>query len=107
MKNSTLKNAIIFLETDIENLRDTFVAAVESAVSGPTDEIDNGIDAILEDSKEVPGTDLLLVSREALEALRGSPDDVSDDLKDAVENLNWLLRKAIAEFKQAFTRETA
>ena len=107
MSDTTLENALAFFGEDLEAARDIFMAAVESVASGPGDEIDDLVDDILEDSEAVPGTGLLLVEREALEALRDGPYDVSGDLEAALENFNWALRKALRELKKALSRETA
>jgi hypothetical protein len=107
MSDPTLKNALALFEEDLEAARDIFVAAAESAASGPCDEIDDAVDDILEDSKEVPGTGFLLVAREALETLRTAPYDANGDLNDALETFNWAFRKSLREFKAALVRETA
>jgi hypothetical protein len=107
MSDTTLKNALTLFEEDLEAARDIFMVAVESVASGPGDEIDGLVDDILEDSKAVPGTGLLLVEREALEALRDGPYDVSGDLEAALENFNWAFRKTLRDLKKALARETA
>jgi hypothetical protein len=103
--NATLKNALAFFVDDIEAARDIFMNAVESAASGPDDELDGLIDEILEDSEEGPEEGFIIVEREAVEALRNTPYDVSDDLKDALENFNWSFQKAVRELKAALVRE--
>jgi hypothetical protein len=107
MTDATFKNALALFVDDIEAARDIFMAAAESAASGSGDEIDDAVEDILEDSKEVPGTGFLLVEREALETLRSDPYAVSGELNDALETFNWAFRKSLREFKAALVRETA
>jgi hypothetical protein len=107
MIDATLKNALAFFEEDLEAARDIFMAAVEDAASGPSDEIDDLVDDILEDAEEGPKDGFIVVEREAIEALRSTPYDVSGELNDALESFNWKFNKALRELKQALVRETA
>jgi hypothetical protein len=104
--NATLKDALALFRDDIEAARDVFVAAAESAASGSGDEIDDAVDDLLEGAEGSAKAGFVIVEREAIEALRSTPYDASDDIEDALKDFNWAFQRALRELKQALVRET-
>jgi hypothetical protein len=104
--NAMIKDALALFRDDVEAACAILVATAESAASGSGDEIDDAIDDLLESAEEAAKDGFVIVEREAIEALRPDPYDVSGDLEDALENFNWAFTKALRELKQALIRET-
>jgi hypothetical protein len=107
MTNATCRSAFRVLEDDFEAATARLRDAVESVASEPSDvveELNDLIDEILEGSEKGR---LIVIERAALEALRVAPSDVSGEFESAFENFAWGMRRALREFKQALTRETA
>jgi hypothetical protein len=110
MTHATFKTAFAFLRDDLDAALAVFVAEAESIANWPVvdiDELDSSIDAILEESEEASKEGFLVVERATIAALRIASSDPSDEIHDALESLNWKFRKALREFKEALTRETA
>ena len=108
--DAATKSALRTLVDELENATARCRAAVESAASEPSDiveEFNNLVDEILEDSEKAPKAGFLIVSVEAIEAMRFESGDVDGEIESAFENFAWETRKALREFKEALTRETA
>jgi hypothetical protein len=106
MSDTTFKSALRELQEDLEAARDIFVAAIASVASGPSDEIDDAVDDLLEGAEESAKAGFVIVSIETIEALRSTPYDASDDIEDALKDFNWAFQRALRELKQALVRET-
>jgi hypothetical protein len=112
MTDATLKSAIRALVDELENAAARCKARVEGEVFDPDDfaeELNDLVSEILEDSEKAPNkAGFLIVSVEALEALRGVINDVSGgEVETAFENFAWETRQAFGEFKQAVMRTEA
>jgi hypothetical protein len=105
--NATLKDALALFRDDLEAARDIFIAEAEGAASGSGNEIDDAIDDLLEGAEESAKDGFVIVEREAIEALRSTPYDASDDLENAGENFSRAFQKALRELKAALAREMA
>jgi RecJ-like exonuclease len=102
-----LKSAFAFFVDDIENATARLKVEVESLTyesTGDISELETLIDEILEDSEKAPKAGYLIVSVEALEALRVETCDVSDELGGAFADFAWEMRKALREFKETLVR---
>ena len=111
MSDDRLRKALRALADEIENATARCKDKVESVASGPADEIEDLtglIDDIFEDSEQAPKLGFLIVSAEALKALRSALSDVSaGEVESPFADLAWEMRKALREFQQAAIRETA
>ena len=104
MSDPTPKNALRALVDELENATARCKAEVESVASDPGDiveEINDLVDEVLEDSEKAPKVGFLIVSVEAIEALRFESSDVDGEIEAAFENFAWETRKLIREFKEA------
>ena len=110
MTDDQLRKALRALADELENATARCKAEVESIGSDPGDiveELNNLVDEILEDSEKAPKAGFLIVSVEAIEALRLESGDVDGEIESGFENFAWETRKALREFKEALTRQTA
>jgi hypothetical protein len=110
MSDAAFKNALRELVDESENAIARCKARCEGEVFDPddlVDEISEIIDQILESEKAPQQEDFLLVSVESLTALRVALSDLSGgDIERPFRDLDWEMRKALREFKEALVRET-
>jgi hypothetical protein len=110
MTNDQLRKALRALVDELENATARCKAEVKTIGSDPSDiveELNDLVDEILEDSEKAPKAGFLVVSVEAIEALRFESGDGDGEIESAFENFAWETRKALREFKEAALRETA
>jgi hypothetical protein len=110
MIDATFKTAFRALVDELENATARCKARVESDAFDPDDfveELSDLVDEILE-SEKAPKAGFLIVSVEALEALRGVINDLSGgDVERPFRDPEWEMRKAFREFREALTCEIA
>ena len=107
MSNSKLKTALAFYEDDFESATARLRVKVEGIAyesSGDIEELGSRIDEILEESAKTLKPGFIVVSVEALEALRIPSSDPSDEIEDAFRDYDWEVRKALRELKAALVR---
>jgi hypothetical protein len=110
MTDATFKAAFRALVDELENATARCKAKVEGEAFDPADlveELTDLVDELLESEKAPNKPGFLVVSTEALEALRDAIDDVSGgEVESTFQDFSWEMRKALREFTEALTRLT-
>jgi hypothetical protein len=109
MTGDRLKSAVRDLADEIENVIARCRARVDDEVFDPDDlveELTDLVDEILESEKAPQQEGFLLVSVESLTALRVAISDLSGgDVDRPFADLDWEMRAAFRQFKEALIRE--